>query len=316
MEPDKPHRHMETRQPIPASQHQKDGAPPASAPAEKRGPSLPLPRGTARFPLHRPSAKPSRGHGGPSRGTAATATQRRQPQCGQRRFLRLLPPPPPGPAARGGAPATILSAARHRPPPGTKGGQHRVPDRAEKHSLHPPSIHTRGSNQTSPLPGTPLAPAPTHLQAEGGTAAPQELADVAQALTLRPRLRVHLQEKRRTAQRGASTARHSRPPPLCSPHLPLPPQTAAAAPISPTEGVEPGSKHGAQEMACEGSGRRAGAQAGVSRARRGPGRLGSAELGSAPLRSAAGRAVTGGRAGRRGPAPARPQPQGEGGELR
>lgn len=54
-------------------------------------------------------------------------------------------------------------------------------------------------------------------------------------------------------------------------------------------------------MACEGSGRRAGAQAGVSRARRGPGRLGSAELGSAPLRRGAG---GDGRAGRE----ARPRP--------
>lgn len=102
-------------------------------------------------------------------------------------------------------------------------------------------------------PRSPSPPSPrTHLQAEGGSAAPQELADVAQALGLRARLREHLQGKRwPCSARGPPSIPFTIPfsflippgSPLTSPPLP------SAGGGGGWAGLDPGSKQGAQEMA-------------------------------------------------------------------
>lgn len=161
----------------------------------------------------------------------------------------------------------------------------------------------------TPTPGNlpPGSPVPTHLQAEGGTAAPQELADVAQALALRPRLRVHLQEKRpeelelrgrtdRPAQHGAALPR-----PAAPPHLPFPPtlrrRLQRRRRSLPALNREVNREH-RKWRARAGGGRRAGARAGVPRPGAAPPAL--------PRRGAGG--WKGGREARPGPALPRPAP--------
>lgn len=57
-----------------------------------------------------------------------------------------------------------------------------------------------------PPPAAPPGPRPAHLQAQGGPAGAQELADVAQALALAPRLRIHLQHRAQALSGGARAA--------------------------------------------------------------------------------------------------------------
>lgn len=101
------------------------------------------------------------------------------------------------------APARRARLRGARPPPLPAAPRPRSQGRGGRHHLVSRLPGHKGRARKPPNPGPSRAPpAPTHLQAQGSTAAPQELADVAQALALRPRLRVHLQEKRRRLSAG------------------------------------------------------------------------------------------------------------------
>lgn len=134
-----------------------------------------------------------------------------------------VPPPPPRAAPQGREPSRSAALPPTPQPPARS---------AAREGRPPPSCPHKGTKAAAPLPRAPsrAAPAPqprrpfprrpTHLQAQRGTAAPQELADVAQALALRARLRVHLEEKRRRLSADPAPRGAARPP---LPHLPLPP---------------------------------------------------------------------------------------------
>lgn len=264
----------------------------------------------------RQQAKPLRGDGGPAGAQPPPRPigQRRGRGGGPRRAAAASPAAPRARSqGRGGRHHLV-----NRPPPaapaspGTKGGQRRFPRRraGRGRQRKPP---TPGNRAGHPQPGHPppdpagRCPPPLRLTSRRREA-PQPRRNSRMLLRHSPSVRGSGYTCKRRGGRlsaGTGTPRHGtarRSPPRRSPHLPLPPQAAAAAaPIAPCEGVEPGSKHGAQEMACEGRGRRAGARAGVPRPGAAPG-------GSAPPRGGRGGEGRGGEGGAARPGPALPRP--------
>lgn len=222
---------------------------------------MPFPRGTAHCTLSPPvsqsvsqSVMPSRGHGGQAR------TQPSPRPIGERRSCsgaaEASPRHPPGPQpGEGRPPPSCQPPSTSRPRLASHKGRAQPPPAAPGCENRPPPMPETG-------PGTPLVLSPLswprwvllypsldsppgggrHRSPAGtrGCCSGTRFPSAAPGTPAR--------EEVDGSERGAARLGGSRSPPRCSPHLPLPPQ-ASAETIAASEGVEPGSKHGAQEMA-------------------------------------------------------------------